>query len=384
MVDGERFYKSNYEIPHKTLTRKDMKELDDTIGFTTKVIKETKHGDVIQTNYVDDIIKSNKNFYDDFLAVRTTFYNKIIPPNEENKSIKYLSDKKNNWNDIINIICTEVGNKISEITGVEYKYQEYISRNDIGNWINYINNMYDRNSYNTKEVYYSNPNLMFNKARSLCNTIITFCGKNLSELEKDEYILFRNIFVKQLTDLSKHFIDSKFVIEPKDKNNYVSNAYINHKFCNFFPYIINANSGFNKDIHSEGFSEQNEFVKRTIELIFEDLNRKNLLLNEEDDIKIHPIFKRVNMYTYKNKDNNKYGIYFSISDSNIEGYTSSYWYKYNLAENTFERISLSKIAIESSKIGKYEIISNRLKNVLNRIDDIEEAGNTGHLRLVIK
>ena len=383
LVDGERFYKSNYEIPHKTLTRKDMKKLDDVIGFTTKIVKNTRNGEVIQTYYIDDIIKNNKNYYDDYLAMQTPFYNSIIPLNNDNSGIKYLSDKKNNWNDIINIICMEVGYKISEITSIQYNYNDYVSRNDINKWIEYMNNMFDKSEYNTKELYYSNPNLIFNKARSLCNTIINFCGKDLSELEKEEYILYRNMFVKQLTDLSKHFIDSKYVIEPKDKNNYVSNACINHKFSNFFPYILNANSGYKDDISSEGFSEQNEFVKRTIELMFEDLNRKNLLKVDDEDFKLNPIFKRVNTYTYKNKDN-KYGIYFSISDSNIEGYTSSYWYKYNLAENTFERTSLSKIAIESSKIGKYEIISNRLKNVLNRIDDIEEAGNTGHLRLVIK
>ena len=384
MVDGEKFYKSNFEIPHKVLSRKDMKKLDDIIGFTTKTIKETKNGDVVETYYLEDIIKKNKSHYDNFLAMQTTFYNKIIPLNDDNKTIKFLSDKKNNWNDIIDLICKEVGNKIAEITNSPYKYNEYVSRHKINKWISYIDSMYNKSDYNIKDFYYSNPNLIFNKARSLCQTIINFCGQNSSELEKDDYIKFRTIFLKQLTDLSKHFIDYKYVLEPKDKNNYVSNAYINHKFSNFFPFIVSANSGFKKDIRSEGFSEQNEFIKRTIELMFADLNKKNLLQSEDDEFKLNPIFKRVNMYTYKNKDNNKYGIYFSISDSNREWYTSSYWYKYNLAENTFEKTSLTKIAIESSKIGKYEIISNRLKSVLNRIDDIEEAGNTGHLKLVIK
>ena len=90
---------------------------------------------------------------------------------------------------------------------------------------------------------------------------------------------------------------------------------------------------------------------------------------------IHPIFKRMNLYTYRNKENGNYGVYIGISDSNEEDGNPIFWYKYNLVNNILERTSLINITAESSKSGKYEIISNRLKNVINNIRDIEEAGN---------
>lgn len=384
MVDGEQFYKSPFEIPHKVLSRKDMKELDDKIGYTIKVKKESKKGEAIETFYLDEIIKKNKSDYDDFLAMNTDFYNGIFPEDESKRKITNITERKNNWNDIINYVCTEVGNKISQITKTEYNYSMYVNRQNFDIWFTYIESMFDKSKYNTNELFYSNPNLIINKARNFCLLIINFCKKNSREITKEDCINFRNRYVKQVLDISKHFIDEKYVIEPKNGDDYVSNVYLNHKFSTYFPEVMGANSGFIERINTEGYSEQIEYVKRAIELMFSDLGKKNLLKNKDEDLKIPPIFKRINLYTYRNKRRDEYGTYIAISDSDSNSSNSIYWYKYNLADNIFKRTTLARVAIECSSIGTNEIISNRLKRVINNIEDIEEAGNTGHLRMVLK
>ena len=367
MLDGEPFYKGIGEIPHITLSRKEIKELDDKLGFTIKSVKETKNGDVIETNYLDEIIKKSKSAYDDFLASNTDFYLMIMPDNDEDKPILRITERKNNWNDIIDYICNNVGKKIDEITGNDYEFYDYINRMNFNNWCDYVSKMFNPKDYDIKDVYYSNPNLIFNKCKNLCRLIIDFCNKN-TEDEK-EVRRFRFLFNKDLIDLSKHFVKSKYVIEPKDKDKYVSNTYINHKFSTFFPYVVSANSGVETKLSQEGFSEQIEYIKRCTELLFDDLSKKNILINPNEEFSLHPIFKRVNIYSIRKRNNNGYGFYVAITDSESTNNVSSYWYKFDLAENTFEKTSPSKIAIESSKNGKYEVLSNRLKSVLENIEN---------------
>ena len=64
-------------------------------------------------------------------------------------------------------------------------------------------------------------------------------------------------------------------------------------------------------------------------------------------------------------------MYFAITDSDTKGTRSSYWYKYDMNDNTFEKTSLTSIVLESGVKGKYEILSNRLKGELI---ELEETG----------
>ena len=111
--------------------------------------------------------------------------------------------------------------------------------------------------------------------------------------------------------------------------------------------------------------------------MFQELNSKNLLKTPDNSFKYSPIFKRINLYTARKRNSNDYIAYIAITDSDTLGTTSSYWYKYDFNENTFEKTHLSKIIIESSVHGKYEVISNRLKRELG---DIEEKTETGIIR----
>lgn len=374
LLNGEPFYKSNIgEIPHIVLSKEEIKELDDKIGYTTKVATQTRKGEVVETMYIDDIMKKDRDSYINILSLEAPFYNEII--NELTKDgIKSISDKRNNWNNVINIICERVGKRISDISGKPYEFTEYVNRGNYNEWFKYMNNFFDKGSYKNTEVIYSNPNLILNKANKLCQLLISFCNKNVDSDDKETILSFRNSFNKNIMELSKHFIDPRFVIEPKNKDDYVSSTYINHKFKTMMPILFNTNSGLQDKFNTEGYSEQIEYFKKCIEYLFMELNKKNLL-EEDDDIKIHPIFKRMNLYTYRNKENGNYGVYIGISDSNEEDGNPIFWYKYNLVDNILERTSLINITAESSKSGKYEIISNRLKNVINNIRDIEEAGN---------
>lgn len=369
IVDGEIFYKGE-EIDHITLSKKEIKEIDDKLGLTVKYYDDSKK-DEVKNIYTDELLKKDKNLYVNFLAQNTDFYLGIIPKNEEERKIKSLTSLDNNWNDIINYICVNVGRKLCELTNNIYDLNEYIDINNFKVWDDFTNYILLNEKKDRKDVFYANPVLLKNKAKALCELIISFSLKDISNIDKNEILKFRNTFNRLLLEVSKHFIDSRFIIEPKDKNNYVTNAYINHKFVTLFPYLMNANTGFKERINHEGFSEQSEIIKRLIEIMFQDLNSKNLYKEDIVGFKYSPIFKRINIYTIRKHNTNNYSMLFAITDSDTNSSSSSYWYKYDIKENMFEKTSFAKIISESSKHGKYEILSNRLKNALENLENQE-------------
>ena len=369
IVDGEIFYKGN-EIDHIILTKKELKEIDDKLGLTEKYYDDSKK-DEIKNVYTDELLKKDKNLYINFLAQNTDFYLGIIPIDEDKRKIKFITDDHNNWNELINYICFNVGKKISELTNNEYDLNEYIDINNFNLWDDYTRYLLLNEKKDIKDIFYSNPVLLKNKAKALCELIISFKLKNKFEMEPSDIIKFRNTFNRLLLEVSKHFIDPKFVIEPKDKNNYVSNAYINHKFSTLFPYLMNANTGFKEKINREGFSEQSEIIKRLIEIMFQDLNSNNLYKENIVGFKYSPIFKRINIYTIRKNNTNNYMLLFAITDSDTNSVSSSYWYKYDIKDNIFEKTSFAKVISESSRRGKYEILSNRLKNALENLENQE-------------
>ncbi|MBO6195212.1 MAG: hypothetical protein J6O56_02555 [Bacilli bacterium] len=373
IIDGEVMYKGR-EIPHITLTKQELKEIDDKIGYTTKIVKTNKNDlNEIKNEYLDDVISNDKNMYIDLLANSTSFYQSIMPEDESKREFKHFSDPRNNWNFVIDNICKRVGKRICQITGNKYKNHSFISRSNFNEWCQYIETLIDPKLYNQKEVYYSNPVLLFNKAKALCNSIILFYNKIIhNSVYDDDIKTFNKTFLRLLNETSKHFIDERFVIEPKDSKEYVPNTYINHKFFTLFPDVVDANTGCKTNNNYKGFSENSEIIKRNIEYMFQDLNSKNILKEPDPSFKYSPIFKRINIYSIKRRGEEGYGMYFAITDSDALGTRSSYWYKYDMIDNTFEKTSLSQIVIESSKSGKYEILSNRLKSELEEIEQNEK------------
>ncbi len=368
ITDGEYFYKGP-EIPHKVLSKLELKEIDEKIGYLTKISNSNK----TYFAYIDDELSKDKSSYDEFLAYQTPFYNSILPEDDEKKEILNLSDPDNDWDLLLTKICIFVGERLGTITGKIYDYKNYINKDNFENWCDYCANMFDSNDYKINEVYYANPNLLFNKTKKLCNVIIKFKeaeerGFNL----KNEYITFRTTFNRSLLDISKHFIDSKLIIEPKDKDEYVPNSYLNYKFSRYFPALMNANSGLKEVVNYSGYSDQSESVKRVIEYMFQDLNSKNLVKEEDKSFKLSPIFKRINLFSVKNKHKDEYSMFIAITDSEEDDNSASYWYKYNLVDNTFERTTFIKLLKECSKNGKYEVVSNRLKSLF---EDLESVGH---------
>ncbi|MBR3116918.1 MAG: hypothetical protein IKF36_03480 [Bacilli bacterium] len=378
MINGEQIYKG-LEIDHIVLTKEEIRKLDEKIGYITIIQKPDKKGkEEYRSDYIDDLIKKEKNAYVDFLAENTSFYQSIMPDDESKREFTSFSDPKNNWNFIIDRVCNKVGKRISQITGKKYDTKQFISKNKINEWCEKVESMFNKDDYNQNEVYYANPNLLLNKTRAFCNSIVLFYDKIINKKCTDKDIeSFHITYFRLLKEMARHFIEDKFVIEPKNYNKYVNNTYINHKFATLFPIWTDANNGHTTNFTNEGFSEQTEILKRTIELMFQELNSKNLLKTPDNSFKYSPIFKRINLYTARKRNSNDYIAYIAITDSDTLGTTSSYWYKYDFNENTFEKTHLSKIIIESSVHGKYEVISNRLKRELG---DIEEKTETGIIR----
>lgn len=356
LYEGEPFYKGG-EIKHKILSKDEIKKIDDKLGFTINVDND-------HYAYVDDILKNKKNLYVDLIAKDTDFYKHII-----NTKIDSLIDF-NNWNDIINYICNMTSKRICDITNSGYIDFD-INNSDINEWINYINNLYDKDKYNNKDYYFANPNLLFNKATSLCKLIINYDKKVKNfDFNKDDVIKFRASYLRLLNECSKHFIDSKFIYEPKDKDKYVSNTYINHKFKTVFPYLLNCNNEFTEDFNKEGFAEQSEIVKKLIEIIFQNLNKNNLIKDGKISNKFNPVIERVRSYTIRNKVEDKYDLIFCIKDNDCNPHTStSFWYYFDLANNYFIPTTFNELASNVSKNGDYEIISNSLEEEYEEIND---------------
>ena len=372
IVDGEISYKGR-EIPHIVLTKQELKEIDDKIGYTTKIMKINKKDiNEIKTEYLDDVVTNDKNLYVDYLSESTSFYQSIMPDDDSKKEFRNFSDPKNNWNFVIDNICRRTGKRIGEITGNKYKHQDFVSRTSFKDWCSYIETLIDFDKYNQNEVYYANPVLLYNKSKALCQEIILFYNKVIHNHVYDNDIKsFNKTFLRLLKETGKHFIDEKYIIEPKNQKEYVPNVYINHKFMTLFPDVIEANCAYRKDTSYRGFSENSEIIKRNIEFMFQELNSKNILKEPDNSFKYSPIFKRINIYSVRRRGEEGYGMYFAITDSDTKGTRSSYWYKYDMNDNTFEKTSLTSIVLESGVKGKYEILSNRLKGELI---ELEETG----------
>ena len=383
--DEEQIYKG-YEIPHIVLSKEELRKIDEKIGYITCLEKPDKKGiPDYRIDYTDDLIKNNRNLYVNILAETTSFYQSIIPDDEEKRIITSFSDPTNNWNFMIDNICNRVGKRIAQITGTKYDSKDFISRAKFNDWCQRVESLYNKDDYKQSEVYYANPNLLLNKSRALVNSIILFYDKVIKgKCTSKDIEAFNATFTRLVSETSRHFIDSRFVIEPKDINEYVPNIYINHKFSVLFPMLTDVNNGYKSSFTNEGFSEQTEILKRTIELMFQELNSKNLLKTPDPFFKYSPILKRINLYTARKRNTNDYITYISITDSDSQGKTSSYWYKYDFVNNTLEKTHLVKIAIESSIHGQYEIISNRLKRELGRIEDKTEDNNIKKRELILQ
>ena len=372
VLDDEQIYKG-HEIPHIVLSKEELRKIDEKIGYITRIEKTDKKGiPDYKSDYIDDLIKNNRYLYINILAETTSFYQSILPDDEEKRVIKSLSNPANNWNFIIDNICNRVGKRIAQITGTKYDSKDFISRAKFNDWYQRVESLYNADDYKQSEIYYANPNLLLNKSKALVNSIILFYDKVIKgKVTGKDMESFNSTFTRLVSETSKHFIDSKFVIEPKDINEYVPNIYINHKFITLFPILTDVNNGYETCFVNEGFSEQTEILKRTIELMFLELNSKNILKVPDPSFKYSPILKRINLYTARKRNTNDYITYISITDSDNIGNSTSYWYKYDFIQNTLEKTHLVKIALESSIHGQYEIISNRLKKEL-KLDKIEE------------
>lgn len=371
-----KYYKSEEEIPHKNLNSVELKKIDSKIGYLTKYSKyegETKE------IYVDEIMRESKDLYIDYLAENTTFFNMIFPLDENKKIVKsIINSTEEDWFKLINNICFLSGRRVCELLNIKYSFNKVITNKDeLVEWSNYISGLYNSKDFSPRDVIYKNPNLLFQKSKSLCNTILKYyeSEKRLSTLKK-ETLSFRNTLIRMTREIGKHFIDDKIVREPNEQNDYVSSHYLNAKFSTLFPYIFNCNEGLQNSFNNLSYSEQIELIKYIIMMMFSELDDKVLLKDDVEPMKVKPLLRRINIYSIKEKKGNDYGCYFSINDASKNlGNSPVYWYLFDIKNNTFTKTTPANIVVNCSKNGKYEILSNRLKTIIDRL----EFGDVSHV-----
>ena len=356
------YYEANDEIPHRNLNSEELKKIDNKIGFTTLYNNSVNNPPKLK--YIDEILMEEKNMYIDLLSKETDYYNKIFTDDDNKKMIKNPKEASIfDYLKIVELTCKTATDKLKDLLGIEIEYKNIMNRNELNEWFNLCISKFDKNKYNVKEILYANPMLMLSKAKSVCNLIF-----DLNE-NKIDFIKFRRMYIIRVTELSKHFVDSKYVIEPKDKDKYVTSGYINKRINTLLPYLFNANSNFKEKFNYLNASEQIEIMKFMIQMMFQDIPDKSFL--KEGEIissKIKPIFKRINLYTYRKINSDQYGSYIAITDSDNKD--SAFWYKYDFKNNIFEETNLINILLEH-KNGKYEILSHRLKT---HLEDLETKG----------
>ena len=366
------------EIPHKVLNKEELKSIDLKIGYiktlyNQEASKKNKAQSFLDYNdysfkMIQDAMIGNNLFYFEE-EKNTEFYKEIINQkvNLYDTSLKELTN--DDWNSMIEITLKSTENKIENLTGHNLNL-------DLNNYNEWLQNIcfqlspYFKKNFNINiEEFFSDD--IFNYPK-----FSKFIKENLNKFNVDEYhniiiILDKcnalvNKFLNHdykfsilLNRLSYHFIEEYHL--PEFQKNYAENKYLANKFNILFCKLFNCNNGINI-LSNMQYSEQIVIIKKVLELMFPELNYENCSLVKNYNDSYSPVENRIQSYVIKSKIDSEYSIIFNIIGLENE---ADYYFLYNPKTNEFKVINYLMIPIN------YVIVSDRLKNKLENIEDIE-------------
>jgi len=366
----EQLYEGE-EIKPSLLTEEETRKIDKEIGyleFYYEYNDKKQKIDGFSLQYGDaaflmlkERIKNNK-WYHEILAEHTNFYMSLYNfLNKDNKILSLddvtLNDFSNNdIDDWINLLCLNVGKKISNITNIEYNVFSHIDDFNYEEWLKSICD----SIYHIENFSYTNWSKEMKKNTKYSeydyNSVVAILDKTnalVKKIKKRDPSNFNHL----LTKLSYHFIDRTRLIDLNDKEKFINNKYIAYKLVTLFPKIFSANE-IKTSFNNREYSEQIVIIKEILEIMFPELNRNNSNVNNYNEA-YSPVFNRIQIYTIKNKENLEYSLIFNIVGDNKNG---NYYFYYNPKKNTFHVADILEI------YQNYVVVSERFKSILDDAD----------------
>ena len=363
----EQLYEGE-EIKPSLLTEEETRAIDKEIGYLKYYYEyndKKQKVDDFTLQYGDaaflmlkERIKNNK-WYHEILAEHTNFYNSLYNFINKDNKILSLDDvtlddfSDNDIDDWINLLCLNIGKRISNITNIDYDLFSHMNNFDYDTWLKSICDKI----YKIDDFSYTNWSKEMKKKIEYSeydyNSIVAILDKTnalVKKIKKRDPKNFNELLVK----LSYHFIDRSRIINLKDKEKFINNKYIAYKLVTLFPKIFSTNeiiTPFNK----REYSEQIVIIKEILEIMFPELNKNNSNINNYNEA-YSPVFNRIQIYTIKNKETLDYSLIFNIVGDNKNG---NYYFYYNPKKNTFHVADILEI------YQKYIVVSERFKSILD-------------------
>lgn len=392
--DGEliQIYEGE-EIKHTYLSDEDLYEIDKEIGYVNTYYdyndKKRRDGNY-KLNYNDysllfikDAMASNKAYYE-MEEEETNFYKNMFNLSDSitlNDFNNDLSDKE--WNEWIKKLCQNVLNILGKIVGVEikieinqnwnyekwlkevclnleqhiYKFYKILSEERaqdslidnkewiFSEWSRFVKKTSTRKTNGNYDYY--NPLSVLDKVNTIVNFIKTKNFKRFSEVL--HFIAFHDIDPELVPDI---YLQNK---------EHLPNRYIANKFNKLFVKIFSCND-IKTSFNFMEYSEQIVIVKQILDLMFLELTTNNC----GNFKKYNPLYSvtnnKINTYPIKSKKDGSYALIFYVIGSEGE---EDYAFFFNPKTNEFRSVDILSVSLE------YIIVSNRLKSMIDDLENIE-------------
>ena len=286
--------------------------------------------------YLKDLSEGDKNAWVFLLCYKITL--KLKEKTLADININDFSNTNWDYNNWIKKTCSMLKNYILD-GNMDSKY-DINDDFDYSKWSKLIKKDYPYNFYDYDSIL-----AILDKVNTLVNIVKYNISGNFNEL---------------LSSLCFHFINEDFILKEDDKNTYIKNSYIAHKFSTLFPKIFSANEIIT-DFNKREYSEQIVIIKEIMEIMFPELNKSNSYSEKYNDNYL-AVFNRIQVYTIKNRKNGNYELLFNVIGDNKSG---DYFYHYDLKNNTFGAANYLNIYLNNI------IVSSRFKERVEELDDIE-------------
>ena len=411
ILNGEQYYDTPEEIPHRVLTKEELIEIDNSIGYSKLypvVEKKQVNVDFDPKAYQQLFtisLAENSPFYDIFkqcLKINETEFKRVedIPDtdflNFLTKLNKYvfkeiynrLNIEKQDTNNDINYDIQTVlkiiakDNSISLNTNNPIKKQlKEIKKNlskdateiEVLNILNYLlvlnNNI--KNYVYLKDGYKEEYEMAKNKVLELENQDITRENAHLfQQIINDERTakkklenLKRNVGMIELNEMlsriALEFIKDQHSVKEMD---FVPPEYIANKLSVMFPIVFETGSNEEHEATSfsiQGYSEQIVTIKRLLKYIFNELTYDNCHESYEYQDDYSPVENRIQTFPLKDRKTGEYCVGFNVTGcKEIE----EEYYIYIPSINIFRKFNV----LEEDP--KYQVISNRFIRKINNLE----------------